>query len=413
MYNNENWREYTLEEICLRKGQYGIAESSIPYQSDLPRYLRITDITDDGFLKNDGKVSVSVNANQYEKYLLEKNDIVFARTGASAGRSYVYEETVEPLIVAGFLIRYKLNPIIVDPRFMRYFTISSDYKNWVDSIATGSTRPNINQKMFSSMKILLPSMGEQKRIVEILDSLENKVKKNNTMITILEEQAQAIFKSWFIDFEARKDEEFVDSELGRLPKGWQVNSLENIATFKNGIAMQKFRPETKQDSLPVLKIKELRANKTDSSSDRCAVDIPKEVLIENGDIIFSWSGSLLVEVWTGGTAGLNQHLFKVSSNKYNKWFYYYWTKFFLNQFVAIARDRATTMGHIKRSHLKEAKVLIPDDVTLGEMDKVMNPIVSKIINLGVQNKKLEELRDTLLPKLMSGEIRIEEAVETE
>lgn len=177
--------------------------------------------------------------------------------------------------------------------------------------------------------------------------------------------------------------------------------------------MQKYRPESEDDSLPVLKIKELRANRTNSDSDRCTKEIPSDILVENGDIIFSWSGSLLVEIWTGGTAGLNQHLFKVTSAKYHKWFYYYWTKYFLNQFIAIARDRATTMGHIKRSHLKEAKILIPDEETLQKMNKIMDPIVSNLVNLGIQNKKLEETRDILLPKLMSGELRVEDTVEAE
>ncbi|GAA0493490.1 restriction endonuclease subunit S [Alkalibacterium indicireducens] len=368
---------------------------SIKDFNDEYRYLLNTE----DYINNEGLRNSSTN-------ILDKNDIIISARGTVGKINMIRKPMAFNQSCYGLRAREG-----IEAKY-GYFAIKNSIRE-LQSHAYGSVFSTITKVTFDNIEIPKPKLSEQKVIGNILSSLDDKIENNNAIIANLEEQAQTIFKSWFIDFEPFKDEKFTDSELGRFPEGWKKISLENIATFKNGLAMQKFRPETEQDSLPVLKIKELRANKTDSSSDRCTVDIPKEVLIENGDIIFSWSGSLLVEVWTGGTAGLNQHLFKVSSNKYNKWFYYYWTKFFLNQFVAIARDRATTMGHIKRSHLKEAKVLIPDDVTLGEMDKVMDPIISKIINLGVQNKKLEELRDTLLPKLMSGEIQVEEAVETE
>ena len=339
-----------------------------------------------------------------DSILYDKESVLIPRKGTLGNLFFVDQ----PFWSIDTLFYTEIDKSQVIPKYLFYKLKTLDLEN----MNVGTAVPSLTTSLLNEIELHLPSLSYQEKIVDILTSLDNKIENNNAIIANLEEQAQAIFKHWFVDFELFQDKGLSDSKVGRIPKGWGVNSLENIATFKNGLAMQKFRPENEQDSLPVLKIKELRANKTDLSSDRCSVDIPKEVLIENGDIIFSWSGSLLVEVWTGGTAGLNQHLFKVSSNKYNKWFYYYWTKFFLNQFVAIARDRATTMGHIKRSHLKEANVLIPDDETLSRMDKVMNPIVSEIINLGVQNKKLEDLRNTLLPKLMSGEIRVEETVES-
>jgi type I restriction enzyme S subunit len=129
-------------------------------------------------------------------------------------------------------------------------------------------------------------------------------------------------------------------------------------------------------------------------------------IINDGDIIFSWSGSLLVDIWCGGRCGLNQHLFKVTSASYNKWFYYMWTRYHLERFIAIAKDKATTMGHIQRKHLSEAKVLIPEPNTLAFMDSVMQPIIDLVIANKVENKTLSTIRDTLLPKLMSGEIRV-------
>ena len=337
--------------------------------------------------------------------LYEKESVLIPRKGTLSNLFYVDE----PFWTIDTLFYTEIDKSKVLPKYL-YFKLKT-----IDlaGMNVGTAVPSLTTALLNEIELNIPSLENQIKIVDILSSLENKIENNNAIIANLEEQAQTIFKSWFVDFEPFQEEEYQESELGKIPKKWQVSSLDKMAIYKNGLAMQKYRPESEDDSLPVLKIKELRANRTNSDSDRCTKEIPSDILVENGDIIFSWSGSLLVEIWTGGTAGLNQHLFKVTSAKYHKWFYYYWTKYFLNQFIAIARDRATTMGHIKRSHLKEAKILIPDEETLQKMNKIMDPIVSNLVNLGIQNKKLEETRDILLPKLMSGEIRVEEAIEVE
>ena len=131
-------------------------------------------------------------------------------------------------------------------------------------------------------------------------------------------------------------------------------------------------------------------------------------LISDGTIIFSWSGTLLVDIWCGGKCGLNQHLFKVSSAKYPQWFVFYWTKHHLNKFIRIAKDKAVTMGHIKRCDLEISKVKIPSKQALVNLDKLFSPIFNRMVTCRIENRKLSSLRDTLLPKLMSGEISVEE-----
>lgn len=260
--------------------------------------------------------------------------------------------------------------------------------------------------MIEALEINLPSISEQKAIADTLSCLDDKIELNNRMNRTLEEIAQAIFKSWFVDFEPFQDGEFVDSELGSIPKGWRVGTLTEIADYLNGLAMQKYPPESEAEALPVLKIKELRQGRTDAESDLCSPDIEKKYVIHDGDVVFSWSGSLLVNLWCGGTCGLNQHLFKVTSSKYQKWFYYMWTLYHLREFQAVAKDKATTMGHIKRENLTKSKVLIPSSQVLEDMNSTMSPIIEKIIANRLQSRKLEEIRDSLLPKLMSGEIRV-------
>lgn len=182
----------------------------------------------------------------------------------------------------------------------------------------------------------------------------------------------------------------------------------DIANYLNGLAMQKYRPNRDESGLPVLKIKELRQGFCDGNSELCSPNIKPEYVIHDGDVIFSWSGSLLVDIWCGGVCGLNQHLFKVTSQTYDKWFYYLWTAHHLERFIAIAADKATTMGHIKREELAKAEVLIPSNDNYEEISALMTPIFNLIIENRIESRKLEKLRDELLPKLLSGEIDVSE-----
>lgn len=297
----------------------------------------------------------------------------------------------------------------VDAEFLYYLLSQDLFFAYVMSGANGSKMPRGDKQQIMNWEIEIPSeKGDQRCIASILSSLDQKIELNNKINADLEEMAQAIFKNWFVDFEPFKDGKFVDSELGMIPEGWKVGRLTEIASYMNGLAMQKFPPENNEDSLPVLKIKELGQGFCGTDSDRCSCNIKDECKIHNGDVIFSWSGTLLVDVWCGGDCGLNQHLFKVTSNDYPKWFYYYWTKHHLQEFIRIAKDKAVTMGHIKRGHLEEALVAIPDNDSMEKVHELFEPILSKIISLRLENSHLSLLRDTLLPRLMSGELEVPE-----
>lgn len=278
----------------------------------------------------------------------------------------------------------------------------------LERLSGQSAQPGLAVGTLSVQEINLPSLETQRSIASILSSLDRKIELNNKINADLEEMAQAIFKNWFVDFEPFKDGKFVDSELGMIPEGWKVGRLTEIASYMNGLAMQKFPPENNEDSLPVLKIKELGQGFCGPDSDRCSCNIKDECKIHNGDVIFSWSGTLLVDVWCGGDCGLNQHLFKVTSKDYPKWFYYYWTKLHLQEFIHIAKDKAVTMGHIKRGHLEEALVAIPDNDSMEKAHELFEPILSKMISLRLENSRLSLLRDTLLPRLMSGDLEVPE-----
>ena len=267
----------------------------------------------------------------------------------------------------------------------------------LDKLNSDSAVPGLNRDNAYSQTFYLPPLDEQRKIAGILSALDDKIELNNKINRNLEAQAQAIFKSWFIDFEPFG---------GSMPKRWKIGNLLDIATYLNGLSMQKYKPRKGISFLPVLKIRELRQGFCDKDSDICSTEIGNEFIIDDGDIVFSWSGTLLINIWCAGKCGLNQHLFKVFSKKYDKWFYYLWTKHYLPKFTHIASGKATTMGHIKREDLEKAKVLIPSKEEYLYLSRIMSPIINRMIQNRLESVNIVKLRDMLLPKLMSGEILI-------
>jgi type I restriction enzyme S subunit len=197
---------------------------------------------------------------------------------------------------------------------------------------------------------------------------------------------------------------FEESALGEIPQGWIVLALDEIARFVNGLALQKYPPREGR-SLPVIKIAQLRAGTT-QKADAASADLDPDYVVEDGDVLFSWSGSLECVVWAGGKGALNQHLFKVASADYPKWLFYLWIHEHLDMFRLIAAGKATTMGHIQRHHLSDATVCVPPGACLEEMDAVVAPLLDRALRARVENRTIEELRDALLPKLISGEVRV-------
>lgn len=265
----------------------------------------------------------------------------------------------------------------------------------IKSMVGSSGRQRVQTDVVQGLKIKVPKLDEQRAIAGIMKSLDDKIAVNREVNENLFQQAQSIFSQEFL-------------MLGNIPDDWQKSSLLGIADYLNGLAMQKYRPKDDEQGLPVLKIKELRQGSCDSNSELCSPSIKSEYIVHDGDVIFSWSGSLLVDFWCGGTCGLNQHLFKVTSSIYDKWFYYAWTSHHLQKFAAIAADMATTMGHIKRGELAKAEVLIPSQFDYDRIGDLLAPLYDLVIANRIENHKLASLRDELLPQLMLGQLDVSE-----
>ena len=314
-----------------------------------------------------------------------------------------------------------------DINYLYYLARSDEFRAYAISRMEGTSgRQRVPNNAVAQYSFTCPPEHDRKVIGDFLASLDNRITLLRETNATLEAIAQAMFKSWFVDFDpvhakqqgrapegmdeataALFPDSFEESELGLVPKGWKVKALDEIAEYLNGLALQKFPPDD-DGWLPVIKIAQLRKGDT-VGADRASRKMKQEYIIQNGDVLFSWSGSLEVEVWCGGEGALNQHLFKVTSGTYPKWFYYLWTKYHLESFRQTAASKATTMGHIQRGHLRQAKVVVPSDQFVWAADALLAPLLERWISNALQAQTLANLRDTLLPRLISGQLRLPEA----
>ena len=390
-----NWQEVRLGDICKINTETYSLDENLKYVN----YLDTGNITSNR-IENIQHIDLYVDKLPSRARRKVKNGNIIYSTVRPNQLHYglIKEQPDNFLVSTGFAV-LDIDTTKAIPEYVYYSLTQTIHTKALQAIAEQSTSayPSIKSSDIGNRIIPLPPLDVQKKIAGVFGALDDKIELNNKINDNLEQQAQALFKSWFVDFEPFG---------GTMPDDWKVGNLLDIADYLNGLAMQKFRPAENEKGLPVLKIKELRQGFCDSNSELCSLNVKNEYIVNDGDVIFSWSGSLLVDFWCGGKCGLNQHLFKVTSKNFDKWFYFLWTKHYLEHFAFIAADKATTMGHIKREELEKAKVIIPSSECYQKMKQIMTPIYNLLISNRVENTRLSALRDALLPKLMSGEIDV-------
>ena len=321
---------------------------------------------------------------------------------------------------SGFLKRLRpVDKTIVYPKFMAFYLRSPLFRRTIINNTVMTLRASFNEAMFSYLEIMLPDFDTQKKIGDFLYSLEKKKQINNQINQELEAMAKTLYDYWFVqfDFPDQNGKPYKSSggkmvynpELKReIPEGWGVDSLWNIANFYNGLAMQKYRPDTNEDNyLPVIKIREMM-NGFSKDTEKARLEIPTEAVVERGDILFSWSATLEVIIWGKERGALNQHIFKVTSETYPKSFIYFELKSYLKVFKSIAELRKTTMGHITQDHLKQAKIVVPSIDLISKLDAKLQPIMLKQQIIENQNQELTQLRDWLLPMLINGQVKVQD-----
>ena len=412
----EEWKEYKVAEVIeeISMGPFGSNIKRDNYVDSGVPYLNGSNLSSYKLNEKSFYFVTEEKAKSLGRCVAKRGDVIVTHRGTIGQISYIpYDSKYENYLTGNSQFRLTVNNEVIRPDFFVYYfhTRMGQHRLLANASQVGVPALARPTSTFKEVLVPVPKMEIQNKIMDILHSLDDKIEVNRRINENLEQQAQALFKSWFVDFEPFKDQPFVESELGMIPQGWKVESLSSIADYVNGLAMQKFRPEDGEKGLPVLKIKELGQGNVDDSSELCSPSlIGEKYIINDGDIIFSWSGTLMVKVWCGGKCGLNQHLFVVNPKDYPQWFVYNWTKYHLDNFIRIAKDKAVTMGHIKRGELDKAKVVVPNIEDLQSIDSLMTPIFEQTISNEIESRRLAELRDMLLPKLMSGELSANDVI---
>ena len=381
------------------KGSYGIAASAVERKADLPTYLRITDIFDDGTL-NLSELK-SVDAPNSDKYILKPNDIVFARTGGSTGRNYFYDGSDGVFVYAGFLIKFSIDPEKVNPKYVKYYCRSKQYNDWVQSFNTGSTRGNINAQTFGNMEIPLPERKQQDYLVSILEPIDEKIKNNKQVNDNLQQQAAALFESWFVNY---------DPWDGVQPSEWENAPLGSLVEIKRGGS-----PRPIQDFLSDSGLRWLKISDVTSLSSPFVLEI-KEHIKEEGlrKTVFLHAGELVLS--NSATPGIPKIL-DVDTCIHDGWLYFpksELSKYYLYLFFKHIRKELVALGNgsvftnLKTDILKAFPATKADESTLKEFDALVTPLFDAMLNADRENFKLAAMRDALLPKLMSSEIDVSE-----
>ena len=366
------------------KGAYGIAASAVERKADLPTYLRITDIFDDGTL-NLSELK-SVDAPNSDKYLLKPNDIVFARTGGSTGRNYFYDGSDGVFVYAGFLIKFSIDPEKVNPKYVKYYCRSKQYNDWVQSFNTGSTRGNINAQTFGNMEIPLPERKQQDYLVSILEPIDEKIRNNKQVNDNLHQQAATLFKALFVDLTPFD---------GTMPPNWTISTLGDATEMGAG-------GDKPKESSPV-------------KTPLCPYPIYSNGINDYGLYGYTNDPKIKVESVTVSARGTIGYVClrhtpyvpivrlvtlipdtKVLSAKY---LYLYLRQLHIT-------GTGTTQQQLTVPDFRKTEIIIPDKNTMDSFTETVTPLFEQIWANEDENTKLAEVRDALLPKLMSGEIDV-------
>ena len=391
------WQETTLGAVAtIKHGWPFKSECMVDQQEGKPIVVSIGNFNyTGGFRFSETKIREYVGEYP-EEYSLLPGDILLIMTCQTEGGEILGIPGMIPNDGKNYLHNQRLGKVVIHDNkrviqdFLYYYFLTQDFNQQLVGSASGTKIVHTAPSRIEACSISLPPLLEQRVIAALLRGIDKKIDLLHRQNKTLEAMAETLFRQWFVE----------DAQ-----EGWDERPLSSIANFLNGLACQKYPPTNDLEKLPVLKIREL-SNGISETADWATSQVKPGYIVEAGDVIFAWSASLMVKVWDGEKCVLNQHLFKVTSDKFPKWFYLRWCKHHLAEFIAVAASHATTMGHIKRGDLDAAMVLVPPPPVLETMSKQMQPFLDKQIAIARQRKTLEKLRDTLLPKLMSGEVRV-------
>lgn len=390
------WKKVRLGEICdyVTSGGTPLASRNDYYNPPVIPWLKTKEVNYSRITKTENFISQKGLDNSSAK-LIPENSVIIAMYGQgdTAGRVAINKI---PLTTNQACCNFIIDKEKADYNFI-YYQLCTLYDKMV-SLKSGGAQPNLNAGKLKELEIFLPPLETQQKIAGILSAYDDLIENNRKQIKLLEEAAQKLYKEWFVklNFPGHENVKIVDG----VPEGWTTKTIEELGEYLNGYA---FKPsDWKTEGLPIIKIKEMNQGITKDTPRNSGEQIPKKYIIKTGDIVFSWSATLAVVIWTGETGLLNQHLFKVTpATSICREFIFQTIKYELDAFSNLTTG--ATMKHIQRNKLSQLSLAVPDKKIMSLYDKVANPIREKIINSQLSILKLQSARDALLPKLMNGE----------
>jgi type I restriction enzyme, S subunit len=397
------------------------------YKGGATALIRSQNIHNDVF-EREGLVFLDdVQAEGLRNVEVLPNDVLLNITGDSVARVCQVPDDVLPARVNQHVAIIRPKPTLLDARFLRYALVAPDMQARLLALSSaGATRNALTKGMIEALEIEAPSLPEQKAIAAVLGALDDKIELNRRMNVTLEAMARALFQSWFVDFDPvrAKQEgrlavsmekptaalfpgEFQHTEIGEIPQGWELRSLYDTARFVNGAAFKSTDFCSDSDALPVIKITELKDG-ISLQTKFSRRELGSEQTVEAGDLLYSWSGSpdtsLDAFIWTAGNGLLNQHIFKVVTQSIaQRRLVYYLLKYLRSDLIEIARNKQTTgLGHVTVADMKGLLVCYPPEDVLAAFDSVVAPIYDRSFSNELEIRILANLRNSLLPKLLSG-----------
>lgn len=411
-----NWKTYKLSLVTTKIGSGSTPRGGQEaYKTSGISLIRSQNVLDFTFSTNGLAFIDDTQASKLNNVTLEQEDVLLNITGDSVARVCQVPKEHLPARVNQHVAIIRANKEILNPSFLKYSLLETSNKNSLLNMASaGATRQAITKSMIEGFEIKLPSLKEQQSIASILSAIDDKIENNLAINKTLEEMAIALYKQWFVDFGPFQDGEFVESGLGMIPKDWEVKSVYSIAEFINGAAFKsKDFIEDIKNGLPVIKIAEIKQGIT-SQTMYSNKELNTKYTIFNNDILFPWSGnphtSLGIHLWDKGKALLNQHIFLVRvENLVNRCFVFNTLKNLLPTFINLATHKQTTgLGHVTIANLKDLMIPYPNEEIINSYNLKASPILDLIYSNQMENIALIKLRDTLLPQLISGEVRLKE-----
>lgn len=394
-----NWEKVKLGEIC--DSCLGKMLDKVKNKGELRPYLANLNVRW-GEFETSNLQQMKFEDHELERYGIKYGDLIMCE-GGEIGRCAIWKEELPNMMIQKALHRIRPKDSRINMFYLLYWFIYQGQIGAIDQYASGTTTikhlPAIKLKQ---IEVDLPPRPVQDKIASILSAYDDMIDNCKKQIALLEEAAQRLYREWFVDLHFPGHESTPIGENG-LPVGWTKVPLDSTASFLNGYA---FKPKHWYDfGLPIIKIKELKDGVTNSTPRYPGSEIPQKYLIEAGDIIFSWSATLFANIWNGEKGYLNQHLFKVIPNiDYSREFVLQSILIVLSQFRAMANG--STMQHIQRGKLSEVEIIKPSHNIMSEYSIISEPIREQILTTSKMLLNIQKIKDTLLPRLISGQIEI-------